>query len=156
MARARAGVGRRDKPHPVEDHDVTLSGSYARLMDAEATAEVAVRAARERLRGTAPANARVDSLFWYGAVAIDLQHLVVWVLLSGLPDDDLPEWYFSVPGQEAGVPDVGTSLLEWIATLRDVVHTEFKAVGWPDPTSVSVGFDSSSRVASGGGWHFFA
>lgn len=95
-------------------------------------------------------------MFWYGAVDIDPGNLVVWVLLSGSPDDQLPEWYFPVEGQLGGTQEnLGRPLRTWLEQLRDAVQEEFAKVGWPDPRHVSVGFDSSHRVEQGGGWAYF-
>ena len=85
-----------------------------------------------------------------------LENLVVWVLLTGAPDDVLPEWYFPVPGQRAGIQArLAPSLREWLDEMRDAVRAEFAKVGWPDPTRVAVGFDSSNRVEAAGGFAYF-
>jgi hypothetical protein len=125
-------------------------------MRPQQAADDAVSAALALLKGSGRDGVRVESVFWYGAVELGAENLVVWVLLSGAPDEDLPEWYFPVPGQLAGVQTGLTpSLREWLDEMREAVRTEFAKVGWPDPTRVSVGFDSSNRVEAAGGFAYF-
>jgi hypothetical protein len=125
-------------------------------MRPQQAADDAVSAALALLKGSGGDGVRVESVFWYGAVELGAENLVVWVLLSGAPDEDLPEWYFPVPGQLAGVQTGLTpSLREWLDEMREAVRTEFAKVGWPDPTRVSVGFDSSNRVEAAGGFAYF-
>jgi len=125
-------------------------------VDARQAAEDAVEAARELLEQEARDGVHVESVFWYGAVELGTENLVVWVLLAGAPDDELPEWYFPVPGQLAGVQTgLAPSLREWLDQMREAVRAEFAQVGWPDPTRVSVGFDSSNRVEAAGGFAYF-
>lgn len=113
-------------------------------------------AARAILEQEARDGVHVESVFWYGAVEIGTENLVVWVLLAGAPDDVLPEWYFPVPGQLAGIQArLASSLREWLDEMRDAVRAEFAKVGWPDPTRVAVGFDSSNRVEAAGGFAYF-
>lgn len=119
-------------------------------------ADRAGRASRRRLKGNTDNGIRVDSVFWYGAVDIDPGNLVVWVLLSGVPDDRLPEWFFPVEGQVAGIQgNLDPALRAWLGHLRDTVRAEFSRAGWPNPGSVDVGFDSTHRVEQGGGWSYF-
>ncbi len=125
-------------------------------MQPQQAAEDAVRAARAVLEGSVRNGVHVESVFWYGAVELGTENPVVWVLLSGAPDEDLPEGYFPVPGQLAGVQTGLTpSLRDWLDEMREAVRAEFAKVGWPDPTRVSVGFDSSNRVEAAGGFPYF-
>src|SRR5271154_7046591 len=63
------------------------------------TARRIVSEAEAALRGAERGGVRVDGLFHYGAVDLDPQLLVVWILLSGKPDDQLPEWMPVVPAE---------------------------------------------------------
>ena len=113
-------------------------------------------AARAFLKRSARDGVHVESVFWYGAVELGTENLVVWVLLAGAPDDDLPEWYFPVHEQLAGVQDgLAPSLREWLDEISEAVRVEFAKVGWPDTTRVSVGFESSNRVEAAGGFAYF-
>ena len=99
---------------------------------------------------------RVDSVFWYGAVDLGTDNLVVWILLSGLPDDELPEWYFPVREQLSGIQGhLKAGIREWLDEMREAVQAEFEKVGWPHANRVSVGSDSSSRVQAAGGYDYF-
>jgi hypothetical protein len=47
---------------------------------------------RRRLVGEHSGRFRVEACIHYGAVDSDPKYLVVWLLLAGAPDDELPEW----------------------------------------------------------------
>lgn len=97
--------------------------------------------------------ARFSSVFAYGAVDIDPKHLVVWVLLTGNPDD-LPAWYF--PHRDHVDPgQYDADLLTGIDAMRSAVVDCFAREGWPDAQHIHVGFDSADRVAAEGGWAYF-
>jgi hypothetical protein len=56
-------------------------------------AQQVVAHARDLLLAERFGDIGVDACFYYGAVDISPRYLVVWVLLAGAPDSDLPEWY---------------------------------------------------------------
>ena len=60
----------------------------------------------------------VDGVLWYGAVDIDTQHLVIWVLLKG-PESTLPEWYF--PYGEYRPAGIDNELLSSIQAIRTAI-----------------------------------
>jgi hypothetical protein len=111
----------------------------------------AVERARQQL--TSHHTARFSSVFAYGAVDIDPQHLVVWVMLADDPDE-VPVWYFPEPDQ-AGPAQYGAQLLAEIDSMRSVVVDCFSVEGWPDANRIRVGFDSAVRVDAEGGWRYF-
>ena len=94
----------------------------------------------------------IESVFYYGAVHIHPRHLVVWVLLTGAPVADLPEWW-SPEGTRDGSSD---SLCDaWMREIAQDIRGQFSDVKWPDPSRVIVMFDSSERVAECGGSSYF-
>lgn len=134
------------------------SCAHAKVQAVEASraANEAIQTAGRRLSGTTRGPFRIDSVSWYGAVEIDPRNLVVWVLLSGAPDEQLPKWYFPVAGQLAGLQDhLDVSLRAWLDENREAVHEAFVDVAWPAPDTVRVGFDSTHRVESEGGYAYF-
>jgi hypothetical protein len=54
-------------------------------------AERTVVHARDLLLAERLGDVRVDACFHYGAVEISPRYLVVWILLTGAPDSELPE-----------------------------------------------------------------
>jgi hypothetical protein len=103
---------------------------------------------RKRLVGERRGEFRVEACIHYGAVDIDPRHLVVWLLLAGAPDDELPEWLSPVapvdhPGRNQ---HFDPALLAWLEDLRRAVRAEFEAAAWPDARNVDVLFDSEHRV----------
>lgn len=123
--------------------------------DLKSTAEAAVREARSALLGTVGPKVEVESVFWYGAVDIDPAHLVVWILLSGRPDAELPTWCFPDRGIIGENASLDAELIAWIQEARRIVVEKFATVGWPSAATISVGFDSLSRVDAQGGWRYF-
>ena len=116
-------------------------------------ASQAVARARDLLLVEHHGRVRVDSCFHYGAVDISPKHLVVWVLLTGADDDQLPEW--STPEAARQRAELDPALVTWMERLRHIVREEFAAVQWPATDSVQVLFDSEHRVREGGGWYYF-
>lgn len=119
-------------------------------MDATQTAELAVDESRRELTATWPEL--VKTVIWYGAVDIDVKHLVVWVVLNG-PSDELPEWFF--PSRNLAVDQpLAKGKLDEVTAMSAVVRRAFAEHNWPRP-DVRVGFDSDERIAESGGWHYF-
>ena len=116
-------------------------------------ASEAVAKASRLLLAESHGRVRVDACFHYGAVDISPQHLVVWVLLAGAPDNELPEW--STPESASHSATLDPSLVTWMKHLRQIVRDEFAAVRWPEAGGVRVLFDSEHRVREGGGWKYF-
>jgi hypothetical protein len=71
-------------------------------------AERTVAQSRDLLLAERLGDVRVDACFYYGAVEINPRHLVVWILLAGAPDSELPEWF---------TPEVITQRSRWIRHL---------------------------------------
>jgi hypothetical protein len=92
-------------------------------------------------------------LFHYGAVDIDSKYLVVWVILTGGRDEELPEW--STPESAGLQSKLDPGLVSWMEHLRQVVRDQFGAVDWPDADNVDVLFDSEHRIRENGGWEYF-
>ena len=93
----------------------------------------------------------VDGVLWYGAVDIDTQHLVIWVLLKG-PESTLPEWYF--PYGEYRPAGIDNELLSSIQAIRTAILECFRDE-WPNADRISIGFDSAERVDRLGGFQYF-
>lgn len=110
--------------------------------------------AREFLVGSHHEGVRVDAVFHYGAVDIDPRHLVVWILLSGKDDDQLPEW-LAVQFGPAQQPDSCPIDYQWLVELRTEIVRRFAEADWPTPEQIAVYADSSHRVKAHGGWFYF-
>lgn len=112
---------------------------------------------RRRLVGERSGKFRVEACIHYGAVDIDPKYLVVWLLLAGAPDGELPEWLN--PGAPIDHPErnqqLDPSLLAWLEDLRRAVREEFEAASWPSACEIDVLFDSERRVREGGGFWYF-
>ena len=106
------------------------------------------------LRGREHDGVRVAAVVHYGAVSIDAKHLVVWLLLEGRPDDQIPEWLTLTPTlvESLRPPHVD---YDWLLALRSEVMEAFQDAGWPDPDGPSFCVDSEHRVSTGGGWNYF-
>jgi hypothetical protein len=120
-------------------------------------AKATVGKASRKLKRQSFGSGRVATCFHYGAVDIDPKHLVVWVLLDGAPDEELPEWFFVDLYEDDAdqTRRLGPALVGWLERLRACVRQDFDDAGWPNAENVHVGFDSSHRVASRGGFHYF-
>jgi hypothetical protein len=115
------------------------------------TARRAVSEAAAALSGAERGGVRLDTLLHYGAVDIDPQHLVVWILLSGKPDDQLPEWMPIVPGQLNTACRID---YQWLLALREQIVQRFREASWPRPQEIAVYADSSHRVHVEGRHYF--
>jgi hypothetical protein len=118
------------------------------------TAKRVVAEAQAALVGWERDGVRVDGLLQYGAVDIDPGHLVVWILLSGKPDDQLPEW-LKIEAADAEASNSSLIDVEWLSHLRAEIVRRFSEVGWPAADRISVYADSANRVDNGGGWTYF-
>lgn len=114
----------------------------------------AVRRARRALVGLESDGLRVASVFHYGAVSIDPSNLVVWLLLGGKSDDEIPEWLQVTPHLKPKLRPEGIDY-EWLLHLRGLVVHQFERVSWPSPTDVDVMVESEHRVRTHGGWNYF-
>jgi hypothetical protein len=114
----------------------------------------AVRRARKALSGQQSDGMRVAHVFHYGEVDIDPKHLVVWVLLAGKPDEEIPAWQLVAPGTPPDQRPEGIDF-DWLLGLRDVVVRELAKQRWPSAEAVEVMVDSEHRVRANGGWSYF-
>lgn len=119
----------------------------------EGLASQAVALAERELNDQHLGHIRVHSCFYYGAVDINPKHLVVWVILAGAPDEDLPKW--STPEAAVLSGDLDPSLVSWMGHLRQIVRDQFTVAQWPGSQNVQVLFDSEHRVRENGGWEYF-
>jgi hypothetical protein len=78
----------------------------------------------------------------------------VWLLLSGKPDPETPEWLQIAPHVRADLRPEGIDF-NWLLHLRTLVIDEFERVSWPDPETVDVMAESAHRVKTEGGWNYF-
>lgn len=133
------------------------AGSSAGSSEKSVLAETVVDRVRRRLVGELSGKFRVEACIHYGAVDIDPKYLVVWLLLAGAPDDELPEWLNL--GAPVDHPErnqqLDPSLLAWLEDLRRAVRDEFEAACWPSAGEIDVLFDSEHRVREGGGFWYF-
>ncbi|WP_030153560.1 hypothetical protein [Oerskovia turbata] len=101
------------------------------------------------LRGREHDGLKVVALLHYGAVDIDPRHLVVWMLLDGRPDDQIPAWLRVSPLliESLRPTDIDYS---WLLDLRSEVQEAFRKARWVDPDNVTVMVDSAHRVERSG------
>ncbi|KQR98108.1 hypothetical protein ASG12_14210 [Williamsia sp. Leaf354] len=123
-------------------------------MDAIATARRAMDSVRTDLVGTTHGRVTVDSVLHYGAVDLDPDNLVVWVLLTGLDDEELPEW-LTLTLDRWDVWQSAAVDRTWLAQVRDAVITKFQALDWPNARAMMINVDSARRVGMNGGWNYF-
>jgi hypothetical protein len=138
---------RRQRQEEAGTSSATLSARATLVISDVGRELVGETCVRGRLAGTS-----VQSVFHYGAVDIDPRHLVVWVLLAGVPQIDLPAWW----APEAEVPTgADPDLAQWMRGLAASVRDRFESAGWRSEQQVRVMFDSAERVQQGGGWSYF-
>lgn len=123
-----------------------------RASDRQRAADAAVQRAKAALARERLRNVFVATTIWYGAVELDPTHLVVWILLAGADDGELPTW---ASPESAALGGMDPELTQWMAHLRDLVRNEFRIASWPEADHVTVLFDSEHRVAEGGGFWYF-
>lgn len=131
------------------------AGMAATDRERSGTANDVMNRVRRSLVGRERDGVAVAVVTHYGAVDTDARHLVVWLLLVGRPDDQLPEWLVLSPDltPRQRPPHVDYA---WLLELRAEVVRAFAGVGWPDPDGISVQVDSKHRVdAAGGNWNYF-
>ena len=114
------------------------------------TASRVVSEASAALIGAERDGVRVDGLFHYGAVDLDPGLLVVWILLSGKPDEQLPEWMPVIAGQ----PDPACPIDWWLVELREDIEQRFLEARWPRPREITVLANSAHRVDAAGRSYF--
>jgi hypothetical protein len=117
-------------------------------------AEQVVGRLRDDLTGREHHGAGVASVFHYGAVDIDPRHLVVWILLAGRPDEQIPAWQHVSPQLLRHLRPTHIDY-DWLLSLREVIGAAFRVARWPDPDGPTVMVDSEHRVESQGGWNYF-
>lgn len=113
-----------------------------------------VRRLSRRLTGRTYYGLRVAAVFHYGAVTLDPNHLVVWLLLEGRPDADLPAWLSITPALPPSMRPTSIDY-DWLLALRAEVCSAFREAGWPESDHIHVSVDSEHRVRAGGGWDYF-
>ncbi|WP_204071505.1 hypothetical protein [Planotetraspora phitsanulokensis] len=65
---------------------------------------------------------------------------------------EIPEWFF--PDREPASDEM-ESIVAATHEMRKIVVACFAEEAWPNAEKLRVGFDSETRVAEGGGWHYF-
>ncbi|MBD7998654.1 hypothetical protein [Oerskovia gallyi] len=112
-------------------------------------AEKVMRRLNRTLRGREHDGLKVVALLHYGAVDIDPRHLVVWILLGGKPDDQIPAWLRVSPLLIESLRPT-TIDYTWLLALRSEVQGAFRAARWADLDNIAVMVDSEHRVATSG------
>jgi len=105
------------------------------------------------LRGREHDGVVVKSTFHYGAVDIDPKHLVVWIMLTGRPDEELPAWLKISDSLLPGLRPTGVDY-DWLLGLKNEIVETFSRNGW-SRDDVDVLVDSDHRVETNGGWLYF-
>ena len=95
----------------------------------------------------------VKTVIWYGAVDLNVKHLVVWVILKG-PPEELPKWFFPSGDPRLDEPQA-KGKLDQLNAMAATVRGAFAKQGWPNAAGIHVGFESDERVAESGGWEYF-
>ena len=119
----------------------------------------AVRRAKKLLRSRhAPSlDAKVDYVWWYGAVEIDPKHCVVWIMVSGSDSERIPAMLNPILDEKLlrrARETLTTEDSKWLEELAAVVEGEFRACGWEWQTP-RIGVESVERVKKGGGFDYF-
>lgn len=113
-----------------------------------------VKGLARQLKGREHDGVRVATVFHYGAVDIDPKNLIVWVLLEGRPDDEIPAWLDLSPTLRTSLRPEHVDY-DWLLGIRSEIQRAFRDAGWPDPAGPDVAVDSEHRVDAGGGWNYF-
>lgn len=118
-------------------------------------ADMIMKSVSRALHGREHDGLWIVEVLHYGAVWIDPKYLVVWLLLEGRPDDEIPAWLTITPDL---LPSMRPEQVDydWLLGLRSEVHKAFQDGGWPSADGPTVCVDSRHRVAEGGGpWSYF-
>src|SRR4051812_11708574 len=110
----------------LERHVVTAERDWRALAD-----DVGASLSQQLVR-SAHGRITIDSVMWYGAVEVDTKHLVVWLLLGGADDHELPARFSPADGEWSADPqqtDLDPGLLTWMRRLRDEVREALAARG---------------------------
>ena len=121
-------------------------------------ADRAVDAAHARLRGRRASfgDLEVDTVFYYGAVDINAEHCVVWILVKGSDSLRIPAWLtLDADGRVRADKSLDDDLATWLAELHREVREDFAHAGWSSRPTPSIGFESVERVSRGGGQFFY-
>jgi hypothetical protein len=126
---------------------VAFKGMSRTVIVDQAVAESRTLLGSSRVPG---GDLQIHSIFWYGAVDIDAKHCVVWVILSGPGEDQVPPWFFPSDSNENG------PFKTWAASVQSRILECFANAGWKDSwPPPRVGFESDDRVRAGGGLFYF-
>ena len=115
----------------------------------EKLAKKVMRRLTRSLRGREHDGLKVVALLHPGAVDIDPRHLVIWILLDGRPDDQIPAWLRASPLLIESLRPT-TIDYAWPLDLRSEVQEAFRAARWADLDNIAVMVDSEHRVSMSG------